>query len=79
MKSKPDFSHHCPVMGPETIGTNCQRFPLHVRKHFFTVRDTEHSYRWSMEVLDSPSLDRIQRDMVLGCGWSSLRPERWAR
>lgn len=33
------------------------RFPLNVRKHFFTVRGTEHRPRLPREAVESPSLE----------------------
>ena len=45
-----------------------ERFLLNIRKHFFTVRMTEHWYRLPREVMDSPTLEvlKICVDMVLG-------------
>ena len=45
-----------------------RRFPLNIRKHFFTVRVTEHRHRLSSMVVDSPSLKifKSHLDMVLG-------------
>ncbi|KAK4825931.1 hypothetical protein QYF61_003426 [Mycteria americana] len=48
---------------PET-----QAFPLNIRKHFFTVRVTEHWHVFSREAVESPSLEILKSclDMVLG-------------
>ena len=45
-----------------------QRFPLNIRKHFFTVRVKEHWHRLPREVVESPSLEILKNrlDMVLG-------------
>ncbi|KFW95368.1 hypothetical protein N336_04559, partial [Phalacrocorax carbo] len=45
-----------------------RRFSLNIRKHFFTVRVTEHCHRLPREVVESPSLEIFKRnlDMVLG-------------
>ena len=34
-----------------------RRFPLNTRKHFFTVRVTEHWHRLPTEIMESPSLE----------------------
>ena len=43
-------------------------FPLNMRKHFFTVRVTEHWHRLPRETVECPSLEifRSCLDMVLG-------------
>ncbi|KAK4830735.1 hypothetical protein QYF61_013185 [Mycteria americana] len=45
-----------------------RRFPLNIRKHFLTVRVTEHWHRLPREVLESPSLEisKNRLDAVLG-------------
>ena len=45
-----------------------RRFPLNIRKHFFTVRVTEHWHRLLMEVMESPTLEILKShlDTVLG-------------
>jgi len=46
----------------------CRRFPLNIRKHFFTVSVTKHWHRLPREVVDSPSLEifRSRLDVALG-------------
>ena len=45
-----------------------RRVPLNIRKHFFTVRVTEHWDRLPRKVVGTPSLEilKICPDMVLG-------------
>ncbi|KAK4814469.1 LOW QUALITY PROTEIN: hypothetical protein QYF61_018987 [Mycteria americana] len=45
-----------------------RRFHLNIRKHFFTVRVTEHWHRLPREVVEPPSLEILKSclDMVLG-------------
>jgi len=45
-----------------------RRFPLNIRKHFFTLRVTEHWHRLPREVLESPSMGifKSHLDTVLG-------------
>jgi len=45
-----------------------RRFPLNIRKHFITVRVTEHWHRLPRETAESPSLEMFKSpmDMVLG-------------
>ncbi|KFP51113.1 hypothetical protein N323_02243, partial [Cathartes aura] len=45
-----------------------RRFPLNMRKHFVTVRVTEHWHRLPREAVDSPSLEifKSRLDVVLG-------------
>jgi len=45
-----------------------KRFPLSIRKHFFTVRVTEHWHRLPREAVDSPSLQifKSHLNVVLG-------------
>ena len=44
------------------------RFPLNIRKHFFTVRVKEYWHRLPREVVESPSLEisKSHLDMALG-------------
>ena len=43
------------------------RFPLNIRKHFFTVRVTKHWHRLPRKVVVSPSLEILKKhlDMVM--------------
>ena len=45
-----------------------RRFPLNIRKHFFTVRVSEHWHRLPREVVESPSMEicKCHLDTVLG-------------
>ena len=45
-----------------------RRVPLNIRKHFFTVRVTDHWHRLPREVVESPSLGILKSclDMALG-------------
>ncbi|KFW09285.1 hypothetical protein N327_10340, partial [Fulmarus glacialis] len=44
------------------------RFPLNIRKHFFTVRVTEHWHKLPRENVESPSMEILKShlDVVLG-------------
>ena len=48
--------------------TKRRRFPLNIRKHFFTVKVTERWHRLLREVEESPTLEIFKRllDMVVG-------------
>ena len=45
-----------------------RRFPLNTRKHFFTVRVTEHWHSLPREIVESPSLEifKSRLDVILG-------------
>ena len=45
-----------------------RRFCLNIRKHFFTVRVTEHWHRLPREAMESPSLEMLRSHLgtVLG-------------
>ncbi|KFV43401.1 hypothetical protein N341_07358, partial [Tyto alba] len=40
-----------------------RRFPLNIRKHFFTMRVTEHWQRLPKEVVEFPSLKTFKNHM----------------
>ncbi|KFQ06178.1 hypothetical protein N329_09713, partial [Haliaeetus albicilla] len=44
------------------------RFPLNIRKHFFTVRMTEPWHRLPREVVESPSLEIFKSHLVTALG-----------
>ena len=45
-----------------------RRFPLNIRKHFFTVRVSEHWHRLPSEVVESPSLEIFKSLLDMGLG-----------
>ncbi|KAK4833045.1 hypothetical protein QYF61_027547 [Mycteria americana] len=52
-----------------------RRFPLNIRKHFFSVRATKHWHRLPREAVESPSLEifKSRLDTVLGSQlWAAL-------
>ena len=71
---KEDRASLVPVVPSARTGGNGhklkhKRISLNTRKHFFTVRVTEHWHRLPRELLESPSLEKAVKsclDMVLG-------------
>ena len=66
---EPDSSQQCPVPGPgHGHKLKHRRVPLNIRKHFFTMRVTEHWHRLPREVVESLSLEifKSHLDTVLG-------------
>ena len=71
-RCKEDRARLCSVVPSDRTGGDGHklkhgRFPLNIRKHFFTVRMTKHWYRLPREVAESPSLEifKSRLDTVL--------------
>jgi len=45
-----------------------RRFPLNIRKHFFTVRVAEHWHRLPRKVVESPFLEILKSHVDTGLG-----------
>ena len=56
------------VTGQEAMGLKHRRLCLNIRKHFLTVRVTEHGNRLPRKLVESPSLEIFKSylDTVLG-------------
>lgn len=57
--------------------TDIQEVPFRHRKHFFTVRLTEHWHRWPREVVEFPSFEIFHLGTVLGNGLCLTLLEKW--
>ena len=55
-----------------------RRCHLNIRKHFFTVRVTEHWHRLPKQVVESPSLGDIQKSSGHSPGQPGLGDPAWA-
>jgi len=64
---EPGSFQWCPARGSEAMRTN-SRFPLNIRKHFYTVSMTEHWYRLPREIVESLFSETLKNHLGIVLG-----------